>query len=223
VTFAENIIAFNKQLTINQPLPQGVEVMNPYQDKTTFTLSSTFYKKYYRDHNRRVLIMGINPGRFGGGITGVPFTDPIKLAYNCNIPNDLQKKAELSADFIYQMIEAYGGLEAFYRDFYISAVSPLGFTKDGKNMNYYDSKELTSCLHDFILDCIQKQLTFGIHRHVCYCLGEGENYKFLKKLNNTHRFFDEIVPLPHPRFIMQYRRKKIEAYIDLYLQKFNRD
>src|SRR5690606_33606584 len=102
-------------------------------------------------------------------------------------------------------------------------VSPLGFTKDGKNMNYYDSKELTSSLHDFILDCIQKQLTFGLHRHVCYCLGEGENYKFLKKLNNTHRFFDEIVPLPHPRFIMQYRRKKIESYIDLYLQKFNYD
>jgi len=72
-------------------------------------------------------LLGINPGRFGSGTTGVSFTDPIKLEKYCGIRNDLVKKAELSADFIYAMIIAYGGLESFYNRFFISSVSPLGF------------------------------------------------------------------------------------------------
>ncbi len=39
----------------------------------------------------RYLILGINPGRFGGGITGIPFTDPIRLQNICGIENDFQK------------------------------------------------------------------------------------------------------------------------------------
>ena len=36
------------------------------------------------------------------------------------------------------MIEGYGGPEKFYSKFYFGAISPLGFTMDGKNLNYYD-------------------------------------------------------------------------------------
>src|SRR5689334_21736260 len=132
MNFADHVLKFYKNIRIEECVPKDVEVMNPYQDKNAFMFCEKFYKKYYSDNNERTLIIGINPGRFGGGLTGVPFTDPIKLEENCGIVNDLQKKVELSADFIYRMINAYGGPEKFYKDFYITAVSPLGFTKDGK-------------------------------------------------------------------------------------------
>ncbi len=221
MTFSKKILAFNKALSLNQKLPKGVVVMNPYGDSIAFNLCYQFYNKYYNDSFERTLIFGINPGRLGGGLTGIPFTDPIKLELECNIPNDLPKKAELSADFIYKMIKAYGGPATFYKKFFISAVSPLGFTKDGKNLNYYDVKELQVSILNFIIECIQKQLTFNVNRQVCYCLGEGDNFKFLSKLNAEYKFFNTIIPLPHPRFIMQYKRKRIDEYVEMYIERLN--
>ncbi|HEY8935255.1 MAG TPA: uracil-DNA glycosylase family protein [Cyclobacteriaceae bacterium] len=220
MTFADNVLSFNKKLKIDAALPEGVHVLNPFKDNTTFALCSLFYKKYYDDRAERTIIFGINPGRLGGGITGVPFTDPIKLETICHISNTLSKKPELSADFIYQMIAAFGGPEIFYKKFFISAVSPLGFMKDDKNLNYYDIKELQNAIAPFIVDCIEKQLQFNVRKDICYCLGEGDNFKFITNLNKKHQFFNIIIPLPHPRFIMQYRRKKISEFIELYLEKF---
>jgi hypothetical protein len=40
-------------------------------------------------------------------------------------------------------------------------------------------------------------------------------------LNNDHEFFNEVIPLAHPRFIMQYRRKFVAEYIDTYLKKLS--
>lgn len=192
--------------------------MNPYQDKTAFKLSKQFYEKFYGDNDPRTLIFGINPGRFGGGITGVPFTDPVKLE-KIGIPNDLKKKVELSADYIYAMIEAYGGPEKFYHQFYITALSPLGFVKDGKNLNYYDIRELLQAVEPFMLQCIREQLDFGVNRARCYCLGEGKNFDYLSAINKKYNFFGEVIPLSHPRFIMQYKRKSVAVYIQDYLRK----
>lgn len=215
---ADKILSFYKTIKLDIPLPAGVEVMNPYLDKTAFGLCTAFYKRYYSSKQKRRMILGINPGRFGAGVTGVPFTDPVKLE-GCGIPNNLKKKTELSADFIYTMIDHYGGPEKFYDDYYISALSPLGFTKDGKNLNYYDIKELQRAVEPFMIHCIRTQLDFGMDRNIGFCLGEGENYKYLQKLNQQHHFFDRIEPLAHPRFIMQYRRKFLNEYIIRYLEK----
>jgi len=220
MTTADRILSFYQSLHLTVKLPTGVAVLNPYHDQETFQLCEKFYRHFYDDQKPRVLILGINPGRLGGGVTGVPFTDPIKLEKFCNIPNNLKKKAELSADFIYTMIEAYGGPEKFFARFFIGAVSPLGFTKDGKNMNYYDTKELQQVVEPFILDSMKKQLELGIDRKKCFCLGEGKNFEYLNAINKQHKFFDTIVPLAHPRFIMQYRRKYISEYVSEYLKKF---
>lgn len=220
MTLAEKIISFYSSLELIGALPKGIEVMNPYKDSYSFELCKQFYYKYYSDNNPRTMILGINPGRFGGGITGIPFTDPVKLEKMCGIPNNLAKKTELSADFIYQMIEAYGGPEKFYGDFYISALSPLGFTKDGKNLNYYDSKELQEKVYPFMVASLQAHLAFGMSQDICFCLGEGQNFKFFAALNTKLDMFKKIVPLSHPRFIMQYRRKHINRFIKDYLNKF---
>lgn len=222
MTIAEKIISFYENLSIDK-VPGSIAVMNPFSDINAFSVTKKFYHKYYNDELPRTMILGINPGRFGGGVTGVPFTDPVKLEKECGIANDLSKKTELSADFIYRMINAYGGPAVFYNRFYISAVSPLGFTKNGKNANYYDMKELQDGLHNFIVSSLQKQINFGMNTDTCFCLGEGQNFKFLSQLNITYKFFEKIIPLAHPRFIMQYRRKKIDFYINDYVEKFNRD
>ena len=220
---AEQILTFFKQLKISAKLPAGVDILNPYKDKSVYALCEQFYKKYYNDDHPRQLILGINPGRHGAGVTGIPFTDPIKLEKYCDIPNSLQKKPELSADFIYEMISSFGGPERFYSKFHFSAVSPLGFVKDGKNLNYYDLRELEVCLRPFIIETLTKTLKIGIDTSICYCLGEGENFKYLTRLNAEQKFFDKIIPLAHPRFIMQYRRKKVREYVDGYLKAMRND
>ncbi len=219
MNLADKILSFLQSLDLQVKLPADVEVMNPFKEKATFDLCKKFYKKFYSDNNKRRMIIGINPGRFGAGVTGIPFTDPIRLEKECGIKNSFAKKIELSSIFIYDMINAYGGAELFYKNFYFSAVSPLGFTKNNKNMNYYDDKNLEQSIKDFVIDCNQKQLSFGMQSDVGFCLGEDKNYKYISKLNNELNFLITIIPLPHPRFIMQYKLKKKDEFIDRYLRE----
>jgi hypothetical protein len=224
-TFADRIISFCNDLDFAGSLPEGISVMNPFRnDPEVSSAVSRFYRKYYNDNKPRHLIIGINPGRFGAGSTGIPFTDTIRLEEKCGIIIKGLRTRETSSVFIYQMIDQYGGPDKFYRDFFITAVSPLGFTarsKTGKevNYNYYDSRELTGAVYVFIVESLKKQITFGIENDVCFCLGTGKNYNFLSKLNNEFSLFRRIVPLEHPRFIMQYRAGKKQNYIDLYISK----
>ncbi len=213
MTFADRIIRFYKSLEIAGTLPDGIQVMNPYDHKEVMDVCTQFYGKYYNDDQGRRLILGINPGRFGAGVTGIPFTDPIRLEKECGIKNDFVKKPELSSDFIYRMIKMMGGPDHFYRHFYIGAVSPLGFKKDEKNYNYYDSSELGHRLKKFITKSLADQVGLGINSRKCYCLGQGKNYEYLLMLNNDLKLFSEIIPLPHPRWVMQYRRKRLNEIL----------
>ena len=111
---SNKILSFLKKLDLQIELPEEVEIMNPFKDEDTFSLCKKFYKKYYSDNKSRHIIFGINPGRFGGGITGIPFTDPLRLQNICGIKNELRKKQELSSVFIYEMIDSFGGPEMFY-------------------------------------------------------------------------------------------------------------
>jgi hypothetical protein len=225
-TFAQNVIDFNTELAYAGQLPEGINIMNPYRENEfTLEVSSQFYRKYFSDHRPRYLVLGINPGRFGAGVTGIPFTDPKRLQEKCGIPFPGLLSHEPSSVFIYDMIEAFGGPEAFYSKFYINAVCTLGFTKTteaGKevNYNYYDSSELTKAMYTFIVEGIHKQISFGIDTSVCFCLGNGKNEHFLRKLNAEHRFFGRIEALEHPRYIMQYKTKSKQHYIDKYLAAF---
>lgn len=218
---SEKILSFLKNLKLTINLPGEIGVMNPFNNANTFSICQKFYTKYYNDNNPRYIIFGINPGRFGAGLTGIPFTDPIRLQMVCNIENIFPKKQELSSVFIYEMIHAFGGAENFYNQFYISSTSPLGFTKHNKNLNYYDDKFLQNSIKNFAIDCIQKQIQFGIHHEMAFCFGEGKNYLYLAKLNDEQKFFNKIIALPHPRFIMQYKLKKKEEYINKYLFAFS--
>jgi len=218
-TFADKVIAYNAQLHFDGKLPGGIRIMNPFKDEVVNSIASQFYKKYYNDTERRHLILGINPGRFGGGITGVPFTDPKRLIEKCGIDYAGDLKHEPSSVYVYEMIDAFGGAEKFYK-----RVCPLGFTitKDAKevNYNYYDSKELTAAVYNFIVENMEAVISLGVYTDVCYCFGTGKNEQFLRKLNVEKKFFGKIIALEHPRFIMQYKTKSKQLYIDKYIAAF---
>jgi Domain of unknown function (DUF4918) len=218
-TNAEAILDFYRRLRPRFALPEGISIMNPYKVAATWEVAAEFYRKFYGDSQPRVFIFGINPGRFGGGVTGVPFTDPIRLADKCGIPNHLRRLPELSSEFIYSMIEAYGGVKDFYGKYFFSQMSPLGFLRDGKNLNYYDDEQLLKDCEPFMLSGIRRQMEAMPTFELCFCMGEGENYKYFSRLNQKHEFFKEIVPLPHPRWVMQYRRRRVGEYVGLYLDK----
>jgi hypothetical protein len=218
--FSQHVLSFFRRLEFTVPLPPGIEVMHPFRDKLTMAICASFYNKYYADNARRYMIIGINPGRFGGGVTGIPFTDPIRLKQECGIDNPWPPKQELSSVYMYEMINVFGGPAAFYHCFYITSISPLGFTKDNKNLNYYDDKTLQENIKPFVQQCFKQQFRFGIHRTTAFCLGDGKNFQYLSKLNKELQLFEHIIPLSHPRFIMQYRLKKKQEYINYYLEQF---
>ena len=205
---------FYAGLEIDRDLPDGVAVMNPYVEVKTYDTCRKFYHKYYNDQSTRRIIFGINPGRFGAGVTGIPFTDPVRLEHDCGIANDFDKKPELSSEFIYLLINRMGGPSHFYKHYFIGAVSPLGFVKNGKNYNYYDDLTLQKQLKPFIVKTLVQQIALGMDTKKCFCLGQGKNYDYLVMLNSSLKVFEEIIPLPHPRWIMQYRRKQLDTFLN---------
>jgi hypothetical protein len=216
-TWAEQLYEFYTSLTPHQTLPNNIRWLYPQQSEEVMKVVKQFLQKYFNDTRKRKLFLGINPGRFGAGVTGVNFTAAKQLTEECSIDHPFKKGSEISAEFIYAMINAYGGPEKFYQNFFIGSVCPLGFVKGGKNINYYDDRELQEAVTPFIIESIEKQLSFPVDRSRCLCIGGEKNFKYLSGLNAKRKWFDEIIPLPHPRFIMQYRRKQIEPFIQVYL------
>ncbi len=222
-TIAEKIIHFYKTIDFQGKLPEKVRLLNPFKDNPNILpIFEAFYTKFYGDNKPRKLILGINPGRFGAGQTGIPFTDSERLENDCGIPMPVLKTRELSAVFVYNVIEAYGGVSEFYDQYYISSVCPLGFTTQNKrgnwvNYNYYDSTALTEAVYDFIKESLLTQISFGLETDRVFCLGTGKNFKFLNAFNKKEKLFGKIIPLPHPRYVMQYKTKMKDTYVENYL------
>lgn len=222
-TWAEHLFEFYSSLHPAQKLPNGIEWLYPQRSEEVMTVVRRFLQKYFNDANERTLFLGINPGRFGAGVTGVNFTAAKQLSEECGIAHPFKNGSELSAEFIYAMMAAYGGPEKFYGRFFIGSVCPLGFVKGGKNINYYDDAALQKVVEPFIVQSIETQLSFPVDRSRCLCIGGEKNFKALSAMNKKYGWFDEIVPLPHPRFIMQYRRKQIQPFIQLYLDALKKN
>ncbi len=210
----EAILAYYQSIESNWKLPKGISLLYPFDNPDTQKTMHAFYSKYYKTDKKRWMILGINPGRLGAGVTGVPFTDPKILESTLKIKNPFPKKHELSSIYVYELIKLFGGPAKFYKTFFVSSVCPLGFTKNGINYNYYDDKALYAKVEKHIIKYIEKQLELPINREVAFSWGKGKNYKFLKALNDRHKWFEKIIPQPHPRWVMQYRRKSKEVIME---------
>ncbi len=218
MTFSDGILKFFSTLKAPESLPGGVDVLWPFDKPEVQRVMKAFFSQYFSDTAKRIFLIGINPGRFGAGVTGICFTDPPRLADDCSISHQLKGGRELSSDFVYRTIAAFGGPEAFYRQFYITALSPVGYIRDGKNLNYYDVKGMSEKLDGWMADAMALQMAAGCNRKVAFSMGQGANFKQLQAFNQRHGFFERAEPLPHPRWVMQYRRKRLEEYINLYVE-----
>jgi len=215
--------SFYKFLTTLNPdldLESGISVINPYHQSEVKKVLKQFCDTYYGENKTRILILGINPGRFGAGVTGIPFTDPVELEQKCGIANSFQKKQELSSRFIYEMITAFGGAEKFYNRFLLSAVCPLGFLQGTTNYNYYDSTALLKKSGDFIRMSLQEQASWNISKSVVISLGK-KNASCLEAFNNELKIFEKVITFEHPRYIMQYKLKSKSKFIESYCDVLN--
>jgi hypothetical protein len=129
-TWADNLFHFYTNLQLFD-LPDDIKWLYPQKDKAVQNILKDFLNKYYGDSYKRTLLLGINPGRHGAGITGINFTASKQLREDCRVQNPF-KGSELSAEFIYKVIHAYGRVQKFYGDFFIGSVCPLGFVQHGK-------------------------------------------------------------------------------------------
>lgn len=225
LNLSERIIAFNRNLRYEGKLPEGFQVLNPFMENPeTTTAMEAFYHKYYNDSNQRRFVIGINPGRHGAGVTGVPFTDTKRLESVCGIEMKSAQTHEVSSIFVYDMIEAYGGASLFYSHFYINSPFPLAIirqTKDGSwvNANYYDDRFLFEMVKDFMIESLKKHIAIGLDTSEVFILGK-KNADFISKLNKEAQLFDKMTVLEHPRYIQQYKSKEKQLYIDKYLLAF---
>lgn len=224
------IVKFNEKLgKLSIELPAPFKLINPYKGKEgnlVRKISNSFYKIYFSDNIKRRLILGSSPARRGTVITGIPFEDMNRLQELTGYYIKNYHVSKASSDFLYEVIDNYGGTEQFYKHFYLGFVFPLGLSKINSrgnevNCNYYENKQVEQLLMPFIIKSIQLQINFGIDTSICYCIGCGDNYKELKKINNNFQFFRKIIPLEHPRFITQYNPKDRKKYLKKYLNALN--
>lgn len=225
-TFADRVIDFNRYLYFDGKLPEGFQVMNPYLDNPeTMGVMEQFYHKYYNDNKERKFIIGINPSRHGAAVTGVPFTDTKRLESVCGIKMQSAYTHEISSVFIYDMIDQFGGVTAFYKQFYINSPFPLAITRLTKsrqwlNANYYDDPILFGMVKDFMIESLKKHINLGLDTSEVFILGK-KNATFIQKLNKEAKLFDQLTVLEHPRFIQQYKSREKQAYIDKYIEAFS--
>ena len=231
ISFAKKVLQFNDKLSLESfDLPAGFKIVNPFigdQKDKVKKITTAFYQKYYDDTQPRRLILGSSPARRGSAVTGVPFEDAKHLQKEAGIFIDKFYISRSSSEFIYDVIKKYGDCAKFYSDFYMNFVCPLGIVKINQkgnevNCNYYENKKLQKALYPFIINSIRSQLDFGIDTSVCYCIGSSENFKFLSKVNKEHNLFRSIIPLEHPRFIMQYNSKRKDEFIEKYINAFKK-
>ena len=231
-TTAQKILEFYDSLKnagINLPekyrLINSLTGANQRQIAQITQITHRFYHRYYHDNKRRFMILGSSPAQRGTALTGVPFEDVNHLQEDTGIFINAFGANKRSSSFLYEVMEKYGGRQKFYKQFYMSFVCPLGIEKinlkgNWVNCNYYENAVLKKCLYPFIVDSLRRQIDFNIDTTVCFCIGSGENFKFLTNINNKHHFFDTIVPLEHPRFIMQYNADRKEEFMQKYVNIF---
>ncbi|MFB3926836.1 MAG: uracil-DNA glycosylase family protein [Syntrophales bacterium] len=177
-------------------------------------LMELFYRTYVEPYEPHVVICGINPGRFGSGKVGVPFLDSRSLSRLLGLRGD--HETEKSARFFYSVIRHFGA-HRFYSTFYVTNISWLGFTKRGKNINYF---KLPAEIRRVILDRFIYEMGLVKPTHIISAGREVQkSVMALKKAGRIDANVDE--RLNHPRWcgIDTNREKGYRNYISL-LEKF---
>lgn len=112
---------------------KGITVLDGFNKN--IDIVRRYYQTVYSNEANRIVLCGINPGKNGAGKTGIPFLDYKSVSHLFSGIGRYDR--EQSAQFILSIINEIGS-DSFYRSVYMTNISWFGFTKDGKNLNYYD-------------------------------------------------------------------------------------
>ena len=167
---------------------------------------SAFWKKFYGNSVPRIMICGINPGRLGAGKTGVPFLDFASLSQL--IPGIDRHDSENSASFFFEVVKSFGA-ESFFKTFYVTNFSSVGYVKDGVNFNYNDLPQvaLETVERNFLAEIAIVEPTHVIS------LGR-EVHRSVRKLLPPG--IDCSLYLPHPSWIATYRSNEVGYWVQRY-------
>ena len=108
------------------------------------------------------------------------------------LPNINSDDQERSAKFFVDIINHFGA-ENFYKSFYVTNISWVGFVKDNKNLNYYD---LPMKAKKFVYDSFEFEMSI-IKPKKIICLGK-EVQATAKELFNDK--IDSDTLLAHPNY-----------------------
>ena len=225
-TLADRLLDLLERTTLSPDvLPHDVQVLDPMRaenSKEVQRIVRLFHERYYTDDRPRLLMLGINPGRLGAGSTGLPFTDTKRCENDLDIAVNGFRTHEPSSDLFYRVVRRAGGAANFYRNVYVHSICPLGFVRQkangtAVNLNYYDDKDLEAAVTPFLTDWLHALVACGMRTDTVLCIGTGKNQAFLERWNAQEKLFGRIVPLEHPRYIIQYKAREMDRYIDKYL------
>ena len=170
---------------------------------------NAFYTRYVFPHKQRVALCGINPGRLGAGISGVPFVDMAFLSEL--LKTTLAMKTERSAQFFRKVVQHYG-CERFYASVYVTNFSAFGFQKGRKNLNYYD---LPNEIQDKLGEWFKAEMELMRISEIIPC-SQVVEYT-LRKLQAKGLITAKVhKPLPHPNWsaFPSHEHKAFESYCD---------
>lgn len=225
-TTMDRILQFNEHLAgVNIAMPPGFRIVNPFSGPGAAQVrevTNAFYKRFYDDQRPRRLVLGSSPARRGTAVTGVPFADAELLESECGAKIEGYAVSRGSVGFLDEVVGRYGGHDRFYADFVMNFVCPLGLVRANAkgrevNANYYENRALLESLRPFILDSLRRQMAFAVDSSVCYCIGSGENFRFLSEINQSQKLFKRVEPLEHPRYIAQYNPGRKGEFVDKYV------
>lgn len=169
-----------------------------------------FHKKYVQPNSPKIVMCGINPGRRGAGITGIPFIDTNSLSRM--LPGISNPKSEKSAKFFFSIIEEFG-INEFYKNVHVTNMSWFGFYKldNGTNVNY---NSLPEEIQNILIDKFVEEMNF-IKPDVIIPIGDIVNWELLYNLKVKKRINAEI---GHRLYHPAYRLVDRNTYIDTLTQ-----
>jgi len=85
------------------------------------------------------------------------------------------------------------------------------------NLNYYDDKALEQAVTPFVEQWLRTLVKCGMRTDRVLIIGTGKNASYFSKLNERLGLFEQVVALEHPRYVMQYKARSMDLYIDKYL------
>ena len=216
MSISDEVSAFYEGLRTLAPPGGEVSLHNPFDHEARKAAIKAFCAKFYDDDAPRIHLLGINPNKPANTSTGVHYTDGYALDAHCGIENDFSKGRELTSKFFYLVVEALGGAAMFYERVFAWSMMPVCATEEGEYRNYYDNG-----VRELVQPVVDHNLRWLADRVPCtgraVVLGTGENKANFEALDGYPFGYDEVIYLPHPRWILQYHSAELEKHVESYV------